>query len=455
MPLGMPSRGNLGNPLGRAQTVAAAPARTSRYDVRFIANVSITALPSSATQLSPTIMFNGKAIAYFSESASPALYRHTFDYSAAGVTNNVSTYVDATSTVSQLPAIPTPMNSANANCQWTHTVSGTQMLCKYSQLRPFLVTWNGTGDSSFAYPTATGAVTGLMTDADAFLLPNGNLGLFGRDSSTGVFLCEYTPTLTHVRNFSLGTMTGLTGGIYQARIRRTSYGYVVGLMHNQDGTGVRCMAITLNRDCTTVIASRLMYMSAGTFTTTPEMWSIIAGEDGIIFINRLNGGTQFGCLNVPVYSDGSIANILTPQYADNSQSSLTSQVLSSFVGRHPVSGGCTKFADALAPSFFCSATSYSLNRGLVMVGKSFSSDGNSLGYVDMQLEPIINSEPTNENATIWAADVNRTVNAAYGIAHSQNAYGVNLNMDENGFIYLSNGSGSGGPSARLLRRVSR
>jgi hypothetical protein len=460
MPLGMPSRGNLGNPLGRAQTVAAAAARTSRYDIRLVQNnVSIPSLPNNAASQSPTIMFNGRAITYFSNGTGPSLFRYTFDYSETGITNTVSTNVGTTTAITQLPSISTPTSTSQCNQQWSHVVSSTQILCKFNQFRPFLVTWDrGATDSSFAYPAATGVVTLLMTDADAFLLPNGNLAVFGSDGASTAYLCEYTPTLTHVRNFSLGSFTGLGGGVFQARIRRTSYGYVVGLVHVQNGQDARCMAITLNSTCTTVIASRIMTMSPGSFTTAPTMWSTILGEDGIIFVNLMNS-VDPGFLNVPVFSNGSIAGVATLQYADSSQAAPAADgqpLLRSLIQQIPLRGGCTKFADALAPSLFATQSSSVGLEGTVMLGKSFSNDSRLIGYVDMQLEPVINSEASAENSTIWPADVNRTVNAAYGISIQNTVtYGVNLHFDDSGLIYLGSNSGISSPSPRLLRRVSR
>lgn len=456
MTIGLP-RNSLGNPLAlTAPTVeSVSVAKTSRYDIQLVENnVSIPSLPFNATSMSPTIMFNGRAITYFSNSSGPTLYRYTFDYSEVGITNKLSTAVDSTTSITQLPPISSPDTSAQWNQEWSHVVSSTQILCKFNLSLPFLVTWDrGETNSSFVYPVATGAVTALMTNANAFLLPNGNLCVFGRDNSSTVYLCEYTPTLTHVRNLSLGSFSGLNGSIFYAGIKRTSYGYIVGLVHTVDGISAKCMTVTLNSTCTEVVSSRTNTMSPGSHTTSPVIWSTILGEDGAIFLTLMNG-SQLGWLNVPVYSNGSIYSVVSTQYADNSQNGISSAALRSLVSQSPSRCGCTKYADALAPLLFATHSTAG-NLGLVMMGKSFTGDSCMIGYVDMQLDPIINSNASAENSGIWSADVNRTVNAAYGMVIGNTiTYGVNLHFDDNGLIYLGTNS-SIAPAPRLLRRVDR
>jgi hypothetical protein len=442
---GMKGAPVVGNGLGglpSRTTTTAAVAASTKYDLQFLNSFSVSQLPNSPQQLSVPILMNGRGLQYF-RNATPTVFRHDFNYSAAGISNGVTTSV-AGAGVTQLPLLNTTTNAIN-NCCWSHQVSSTQTLFKYTRKAPFLVTYTGTGDCSFTSPTGPGSIQ-INTLSDSFLLPNGNVAIVGQQSDN-LYLLEYTPTLTHVRTLSIGAISGMASAPRVA-IRKTVYGYIVAASHPDASTStvMTCFVATLNKDCTTVIGTRTAVIQQGISPATPSLISTICGEDGAMFLCR---GTATGSLNFPVSSVGVISTVLATQLFGSAQ--ITDQLArESLAGIMPEGVGCTKFAESTAPAFFTSVGSG--NRHIIYSSVRFN-DAASADYVDMDITPTISRYPTQESSTIWPGHINKTVKATWSNYASQMAQ-AQLATDENGFVYFSDG-GSGAQPSVLLRKVYR
>jgi len=443
-PYGMQNSPVVGNGLGglprraTATTAVAIP----RYDLQFLNTFSVTSFPSSPSQLSIPILMNGRGLQYFKVSAG-TVYRHDFNYSSAGIASGLTTAL-AGSDVVELPLVSSNTNAIN-NCCWSHPVSSTQTLFKYTRKAPFLVTYSGTGDSSFTSPVGPSSIP-IASFADSFLLPNGNLAVFGYQS-TSLYLFEYTTTLTHVRTLVVGGITGLASAP-KVSVRKTTYGYIVAAAHPDASTGtvMTCFVATLNKNCTAVIGTSTAVIQQSVSPSAPSLISTICGEDGAMFLCR---GTATGSLNFPVNSAGTISSVLTPQIFANSI--ITDQLArESLAGIMPDGINCTKFAESTAPSFFASTGSG--NTHIIYSSIRFV-DAKSVNYVDMDITPTISRYPTQESSTIWPAHINKTVKANW----SDYASAINftqLATDENGFVYFSDGGQFSQPSM-LLRKVQR
>jgi hypothetical protein len=455
--LGLPQGNALALP--RATTGADAVVANPRYDIQFVQTVSIPSFANSNT-ISVPILLGGKAIQYFKRGDNGYIYRHTFDYAASGVTNSTATLIStgAGTAISQLPQVPNQSFNSNSNYLWSHSVSSTQTLFKYSALKPFLVTWDGVNDSSYVFPTDPSGIT-LSPNTDAFLLENGNLIVFGMSSSSNqqVFLAEYTSGLTFVRSMYLGNIADLSAGAttFNASVKKTSYGYVVGVTHVNGTIGARCMVFTLNKTCTSVIASRAVRLRTATLTTS-LLVATVCGEEGVIFVSLGQGGGVLGSVNVPVLSGGTIPIVLAEQYYGGAQSLTAGTLWPHTALSGSIKGqGCTKYADTNAMAFFQGTSSSSDNPAGVLLANSASSS-NYASIVDADLSPALNVYGTTESATIFPADVNRTIRGIYAYFQSSaNFSTVNMAASEDGFMYTTYASNSAGYVANLFRKVSR
>lgn len=451
----------VGNGLGglpRRSTAAAAAAVSSRYDFQELTKYTVAALPSNTVQASTPILMNGKGLFYFSRSDTSETYRHTFDYSAAGVTNATSTVVASGNTnITQLPVTTTATNYGNKSYLWSHKVSATQTLFKYTNTVPFLVTWDGVNNSSFAYPDTTpaGFAGNISLTSDSFLLPNGNFVVFGHIGTTTIRLAEYTPSLTFVRTLDIGSITGLASGQFTAAVRKTQYGYVVAVTHQSDSNGGRSMVVTLNASCTAVISSRQNFIQNPAVATQGASVSIICGEEGVVIVWGI--GT-YNAVNIPISSEGIIGTSNATQYSDSGQPAVGQSVnvipvLTSLAGFTPSFTGCTKFADSTAPTLVATGTTTNSNRSFVFSARSNSNTSNeTTALKDVQYAPVFNSSPVSGRTGVWSADVTKTVNAIYTM--QEGVDGQNLAADDDGFFYISQ-QYNFAPQARLLRRVYR
>lgn len=447
-PYGMYNAPTIGNGLGglprKAPSVPTIP--SPRYNLQQVANFTTTSMPNSGLSVSFPILMNGKGLQYFTNNSGPLLYRNQFDYSAEGVTNQTSTFVASTSSISQLPTAPSGENAAR-NCVWSHQVSSTQMLFKYTNLRPFLVTWDGVTDSSYIFPPDPSGIS-VSNTSDAFILPNGNLAVFGQDNSSGgtIYLIEYTPSLTFVRSFNIANSGALSG--YRAAVRRTSYGYIVGIMSTA-ANNAPCAAVTLNSNCTTVIASRTATLQLTTAAAS-TFQSIICGQEGVIFASV--GGLLFGSINMPVSSTGAIATITTTQYyVGEGLPSGSNFIPNTFIGTMPTGMGCDKFATTTAPSFFVNSNSgTSTNKGLTFTSRGNASSGGIQAYIDIDVTPIINTNPIQGATIIYPAHTNTIAKATY-FYQIDGPSGVNMATDANGFVWLNYAGSS--QSNNMFRRV--
>jgi len=443
-PYGMQNSPVVGNGLGglprRTTTTAVA---NPRYDLQFLNTFSVSQFPSSPTQISIPILMNGRGLQYFKVSAG-TVYRHDFNYSSAGIASGLTTAL-AGSDVVELPLVSSNTTAVN-NCCWSHPVSSTQTLFKYTRRAPFLVTYSGTGDSSFTSPVGPSSIP-IASIADSFLLPNGNLAVFGYQS-TSLYLFEYTTTLTHVRTLVVGGITGLASAP-KVSVRKTTYGYIVGAAHGDAGTSTKmtCFVATLNKNCTTVIGTSTATIEQSTSPSAPSLTSTILGEDGAVFLCR---GVASGSLNFPVSSSGVISSIVTTQYYlfGNVSDAFARNTLA---GMMPEGMGCTKFADSIAQAYF--STTGSGNNTMIYGGAHYTGPPNAVDYVDMDITPTISRYPTQDSATIWPAHINKIVKATWSYYASNINYSQ-LATDENGFIYFSDGGQFSQPSM-LLQKVQR
>jgi hypothetical protein len=437
--------------LPRRSAAAAASVATvnSRYDLQHVEVFTTTSMPTNVSTQSLPILMNGKGLQYFTDQT-PWLRRNQFDYSSAGVANQTSTTISASTNITQLPVAASPQ-SGDRNCVWSHQVSSTQTLFKYTRLLPFLVTWDGVNDSSYIFPTAPVDIT-LSNESDAFILPNGNLVVFGNQTSNQnlLRLVEYTPSLTFVRTFNIGTGNNL--GDVQVAARLTSYGYVVGFMSTTSGTNAACFAATLNNTCTAVISTRTSTLQM-TSANPSTMQSIICGEEGIVFSSFGNSGAIFGSINMPISSAGVIASVLATQYYGMANITVGSAfTVNSLVGTMPSGVGCNKFATALAPGMYVDSNGNPRNKAVLFSSASGSSGRPVIGYIDFNMTPIFNSSPIQDSSTIWAAHINTQTNAVYYYVIGADA-SSNMAFDENGFVWINYRGAF--QSNRLFRRVPR
>jgi hypothetical protein len=461
-PYGMYGAPRVGNGLGGLprRTVAVAPTTVStRYDLQELTKYTPASLPNSTVQASPPILMNGKGIFYFSRSDTSETYRHTFDYSAAGIVNATSTLVASGNTnITQLPIVNDTVAYGASNCLWSQRVSATQTLFKYTNLRPFLVTWDGVGNSSFTYPdaNAAGFAGNISSTSDSFVLPNGNFVVFGHVGTTTIRLAEYTPSLTFVRTLDIGSITGLAGGGFTAAVRKTSYGYVVAVTHQSDSNGGRSFVATLNPNCTTVISSRQNFIQNPAVATQGVSISTVCGEEGVVIVWQI--GT-YNAVNIQISSTGIIGASTATQYSDSGQpitahANSVIPLLASLSGLTTNFTGCTKFAESTAPTLAAATTSAGSNRSFIFSARNTSGEGNVTTLLkDVQYTPVFNSTPISGFTGVWSSDVTKTVNAVYTMQEGIN--GQNLATDDDGFFYLSQQVANIAPQARLLRRVSR
>lgn len=421
----------------------------------------------SISRVSPAVMMNGKVIQYYSRSDSNDLYRNTFSYSASGVSSNTTTYIQAGTSIPYLPSFTSTngITSAYYNQCWSHSTGSGSALFKYANIVPFRVTWDGNTDSSFTSAAVSSGGTysnggtytsiALSATSDAALLANGNLVTFGvSDGGNTVALVEFTPALAVVRATNLGSMTGLAGSAINATLRKTTYGYVAAITHSNEGNGARCFVVTLGPDCATIIGTRSVRIQNQDLVSTVLITGTVSGSDGVIF-GSLGNSSNMGAIVVPTSATGVIATVTATQYHDpqGAMSNSNPNVLRTLMGSAPVFMGCTKYADGIAPTLFASSGSQVGNRGVAFQAKSVTNDTNMfLSYVDMQLDPIINANPSYWSSTVWMSEISRTVSGMWG-QWEYTGVGHNLCFDESGFIYIS--SIYSQATSKLLQKVNR
>jgi hypothetical protein len=456
---GAPVVGNGLGGLPRRAVASGAVAASPRYDLQELTIYGVPTLGMNTVQASPPILMNGKGVFYFSRSDISSTYRHTFDYSAAGIANATSTEVASGNTnITQLPAFNNPNDYGVYNCLWSQRVSATQTLFKYTNLRPFLVTWDGVGNTSFTYPDANAAsfAGNISSTSDSFVLPNGNFVVFGHVATTTIRLAEYTPSLTYVRSLNIGNISGLAGGVFTAAVRKTSYGYVVAVTHQSDSNGGRSLVVTLNPNCTAVISSRENFIQNPSAATQGVSISTICGEEGVIIVWQI--GT-YNAVNIPISSAGIIQTSTATQYADSGQpiqghAASVILLLESLAGRTPGFTGCTKFAESTGLTLTVPTPTGNSNKSFIFSARANSFVGNVTSSLkDVQYTPVFNSTPIHGYTGVWSADVTKTVNAVYTM--QAGISGQNLALDDDGFVYLSQQVANIAPQARLLRKVPR
>lgn len=464
-PYGMYNAPTVGNGLGglprRAPSVPAIP--SIRYDTEFLTlgSGNSTTSPSS---ISVPILMNGKGVQYFKNSTNK--FRYTFDYSSAGITNEVTTGLTNVA-ITELPTLASSTQNASNNCVWSHQISDTQTLYKYVNTLPFLVTYTGTGDTSYTQPTVPSGYQFLSSGGESFILPNGNLAVFAYDSASGttLSLIEYTTTFTQVRIFSLGSAAPTTnyGPPAKMSVRKTRYGYAIGLsMLYGPGNTVYSYAITVDANITRVISSQTKNLPT-TATISNNVISIVCGEEGIIFVNATGSSNTVitvNSINFPISSTGIITTLggSAALYNVNQSSSGAPQLFNNQVaGTLGVGMGCTKYADDSAPTLVSVDNAASQNNtGVILGAKTFSSASSTVEYVDASITPIINGYSNSDNgtlSTLYAGYINKATKSSWSTTWSFIG-SANLAFDNNGFIYISAAQG-GGTSPMLLRKVSR
>lgn len=450
-PYGMYNAPVLGNGLGglpRRATTATATTTPRKYDVQFLANLNVTSMPANATDTSIPILMNGKGLQYFAN-ASSAFYRNVFDYSSSGIGTNTSTNTGGSS-MTQLPAVSAGTN-AQRNCVWSQPV-GSQMLFKYNTLKPFLVTWDGTNDSSYVYPTNPSDIA-VSANADAFLLPNGNLITLGNRVSfpSEIQLIEYTPALVFVRSLYLGNLTNLVSGNPYISARKTSYGYIIAATTVDSGTRADCLVVTLNNTCTTIIDTRSANIKSDT-PSTSNIVSTICGQDGVMFFSQYTN-TIIGSVNVPVSSTGTISTITAAQSYSSSQAVASGSAfsLNYISGGIPGMAGCNKYADAIAPAFYVAGNTGG-NRSIVLSASSSGSSTTIVNYVDADIYPTVNPNLNADGVTVYSGELNRVVYGSFSV-HASVLQGVNMAYDDNGFIFINSSTNT--TNGKLLKRVYR
>lgn len=462
-PYGMYNAPTIGNGLGglpRKSTPI--PTVSTRYDTEFLTLGTGSYIPS-INAVSVPILMNGKGVQYYKTSSSKI--RYTFDYSSAGIANELFTTV-ANTAISELPTLSTYTQNAVNNCVWSHQISDTQTLYKYVNILPFLVTYTGTGDTSYTQPTAPSGYQFLNNGGESFILPNGNLAVFAYDSASGttLSLIEYTTTFTQVRIFSLGSAAPTTNYGFTAKmsVRKTSYGYAIGLsMLYGPGNTVYSYAITVDANITRVINSQTKNLPT-TATISNNVISIVCGEEGIIFVNATGSSNTVitvNSINFPISSTGIITTLGGSAALYNVQSSSgASQLFNNQVaGTLGVGMGCTKYADDTAPTLVSVDIAASQNNtGIILGAKTFSYSSSTVEYVDASFTPIINRYSNSDNgtlSTLYAGCVNKTIKSSWSSTWSTIG-SANLAFDNNGFMFISYAYG-GGSSPMLLRKVSR
>lgn len=460
--LGLPQ----GNPLAlpRREAAAAGAVSSGKYDLIFRGGAGRPSTPSSPSSVSHIILMNGRGCFFTQQSTT--IYRTTFDYSSAGITN-LTTVSGTSSTVPF--TLPTLGASGDilvlqGRYLWSHPVSPTQTLFHYAGSSGaegglFLVTWDGTGG-----PTVTTATlpSGFAKSGfgkwghDAFILEDGNVGILAGSSTTGqLSLHVYTPTLTFVRTLNIINV-GTVLAQQSAKIRKTSYGYIVAIYPTTSiGGNFTTVVATLNKDCTAVIATNSSGGITGVASQVNTMCGVILGEEGAIFTGVVGSNGIVSSVVFPVSSSGVISNSNGSSNANNNAYMASTGARPTLIDEIFQGSCCSKYADRNSPYAFRADSRDPAGSGSGG-GYSYSPNFSEVrtGYSDMIVTPFISRYADPTSGTNWTAQVETDVKSVRSLA-SSGGYPATLSAEdpERGFVLLS--PSQAGYSMSLFEKVYR
>lgn len=457
--LGLPQ----GNPLAlpRREAAAAGAVSSGKYD---LVQVGTATRPSpTGSTVSHIILMNGRGC--FFRQQSTTIYRTTFDYSSAGITNLTTVSGTSSTLPFTLPGVGGVLGTLTLQGRylWSHPVSPTETLFHYADSSNpgsglFLATWDGTGSPTITAPTLpSGFVKNRGSGkwgSDAFILEDGNLGILASNSTTGqIALHIYTPTFTFVRTLNIVNLGATVAAAAAVKIRKTSYGYIVAI-YVSASTSLTGAVATLNKDCTSVIST---INAALTGTITGYSAGAVLGEDGAIITGLTSTTGVYGAVSslvFPVSSSGIVTNSANSAtnsnnpYLDTGTTSQQSLIDAIFQG-----SCCSKYADRNSPYAFLVSSS---STGTWGGGYSYSpnASGPRSEYSDMVVTPFINLYGDPASSTRRTAQIETDVKSVQSISDTS-GYTADVSAEdpERGFVLLS--SNEAGYTMRLFEKVYR